>query len=264
MAIENHLTPDVQLRHDAETSSARILIVDDVERERILAEGALTTVKGYEIQAADSAEAARQIAREWRPDVVILDIGMPDIDGIALARLLRAEDCDAELMFLTGDKKLDTKEEGLDIADQYLTKPYNTRELLAVIRVLLRNRRRHHTSGGQSSHRREVDALRPVFHPASDLVKIPRGKVTRLQGNPRRLLLALLAGEGKPVPTGKLYAAVWQADCDQERRPEVTPEDIALVHVTIKRLRSKIERDPSKPELIITVRGIGYYYNLTP
>lgn len=266
MAINDHLATDPQPRHDVGEPPARILIVDDDEHARALAEGALSTVKDFEVQAESSAPRARELARRWRPDAIILDIAMPEIHGIALAKLLRADGCDAELMFLTGDEKMDTKEEGLEIANDYLTKPYNSRELVMRVRVLLRNRRQRgaYPLTGPRVSNPDIDALRPTFDETSDRVRIPRGRDARLRGYRRRLLLALLAGEGKPVPTRRLYEAVWQADCNQEPRPEVTKADIELVQVTINRLRSQIEIDASKPELIITARGMGYYYNLAP
>lgn len=266
MATDDYLTPDSQPHHAEEPAPARILIVDDEEAARALSEGALSTVKGYEVQAEASTSKARQIARQWRPDVIILDITMPEMNGIALAALLRADGCDAELMFLTGDDKIDTKEEGLEIANQYLTKPYNTRELLAVVRVMLRTRRQQgaHARARYTPAHPEIDALRPVFDETSDLVRIPRGRDARLTGVTRMLLLALLAGEGKPVSKRKLYEAVWMSGSTTESRATLKPGEKNLVEVSINRLRTKIEIDSTQPELIITARGGGYFYNLMP
>lgn len=232
----------------------RILLVDDDPIALVACESALTTVPGYVVKKEMNPLNARQIARDWQPDVIILDVKMPGVNGITLARQLKADGCDAALMFVTSDTDVDTHVNGLQFADQFLTKPYEPRVLLAQVHVLLRSR--GYPPVTQDTPRHADDSLRPVFDPVADIFHVPRGKDAKLTPTERKLLLELLAGEGELVSKTKLLWDVWELEGDNS--------DTNVVEVYIRRLRHRIELDPAQPELIITVRGRGYYYNLRP
>ncbi len=237
-------------------TSWRILIVDDEPSAYEPCEAVLSTVPSYVVRAEQSPLRALVVAREWRPDVIILDISMEELRGIELARRLKADGCAADLMFVTSAGDIKTKEEGLELADQYLTKPYQSRELLARMRALLRRREQ---GAGRAEH--AGDDAWPAIDLASRSVRLPNGKAATLTTTELKLLLALLAGKGEPVSTRRLLQAVWNQ--------EVAPDDgearnSPRVQANISRLRGKLERFPDQPEVIITVPRSGYCLRLKP
>ncbi len=228
----------------------RILIVDDNRHHGEISKSALSLVNGYEVQAERNPLNARQIARDWKPDLIILDVFMPELDGITLGKLLKEDGCDADLMFVTGGKGMDTLVEGLRVGDEYLTKPYDPIELRARVGVLLRRRR---PTSQRAQTTRAATSLLPVMTPGSATVRIPRGRDAKLTPTERRLLMALLETPGQPVPAETLLKKVWNSDLG----------DSSILHVTISRLRKQIEYNRKRPKLIITT-STGYYYNIQP
>ncbi len=237
--------PGAAAAQEPHARRARILVMDDRADAREQCLIALGTVREYEVSAVESSREALEKAREWRPDVIILDITMRqgELDGIALGRRLRAEGCDAELMFLTGAKDLDSIEDGLEIAEQYLTKPWQPRELLARVRALLRRR-------NSSSHLPTARPGWPEIDYTTRVVRPGNGCEGALTSVELKVLLALLAGNGKPVSYADIITNVWG----------VYSGDKGILNVNISRIRQKLEVNPTQPELIVTVPRVGYLY----
>jgi len=220
-----------------------ILIVDD---DGLLRRSLVLSLEkaGYRATTAASAEEALGCVEVEPPDLVLLDIGLPGIDGLDALRLLRRR-LDAPVIFLTARRRELDEVLGLELgADDYVTKPFDTDVLLARIRAVLR---------------RVVSAARPEPPAAievGDLRIDPAAHTVSLGGRsvdlaPREfdLLLALAREAGRVVSVDDLLQRVWG--------PEYVGEP-QVVYVHIRWLREKLERDPRRPERIVTVRGVGY------
>ena len=221
--------------------SPRILIVDDDPNLLVLLADQLRA-DGYEIATArDGDEALRRLRTSW-PDLLIIDMMMPRMDGLTLAREIKAQ-ADLPIIVLSaidaGDSKADLLEE---VAEDYVTKPYHYPELRARINRVLRRlgdrvpRHRLHLGPNLALelHRREA---------------IVGGQRVQLTPTESRLLYALAANLGQTVTTETLLARGWA---------ETEDADPSYVWVTMRRLRQKVEVDPNQPAHLLTVRGVGY------
>ncbi len=219
----------------------RILAVEDDERIRSAVRLALED-EGWTVDEAESGEAAVTLFANHTPDVVLIDIMLPGMDGFELCRNLRRSS-DVPIVMVTARNDTHDIVAGLEAgADDYLTKPFAAKELSARIRALLRRIR-----PGASPH------ARLVF---GDLELIPEeGKVTRngsevhLTKTEFRLLCELADNPGKVFSREVLLDRVWGYDYFGDGR---------LVDVHIRRLRTKVEQDPANPRHVVTVRGLGY------
>jgi DNA-binding response OmpR family regulator len=222
-------------------AAPRLLIVDDDPDLLVLLAEELRA-DGFEVQTARSGEEAlRRLSQAW-PDLLIIDLVMPGIDGLALAREIKAQ-ADLPMIVLSaiaaGDSKADLLEE---VAEDYVTKPYHYPELRARITRVLRRLGEH------------VPKARLVIGPnlVLDLHRrqaIVGGRPVALTPTESRLLYALAAHLGQTVPTETLLARGWIDTEDAEP---------SYVWVTMRRLRQKVEVDPNHPVHLITVRGVGY------
>jgi len=219
----------------------RILSVEDDERIRTAVKLALED-EGWTVDEAGSGEEAIDLFNRVLPDVVLIDIMLPGIDGFELCRTLR-RNSDVPIVMVTARNDTHDVVAGLEAgADDYLTKPFAPKELSARIRALLRRIRP--ISPGHA---------RLVF---GDLEIIPdEGKVTRsgvelhLTKTEFRLLCELAQNPGRVFSRESLLDKVWGYDYFGDGR---------LVDVHIRRLRTKVEDDPANPEHVLTVRGLGY------
>ncbi|MBN1658561.1 MAG: response regulator transcription factor [Anaerolineae bacterium] len=222
----------------------RILIVDDDALMRRSLAFNLEQA-GYRPMTAADAERALDLARREPPDLVLLDIGLPGMDGLDALREFRSR-ADVPIIFLTARRRELDQALGLELgADDYVTKPFDLGVLLARIKAVLRR----------------VERAMPAAAPpgrveVGDLAVDPGAHVATLGGEelalaPREfaLLHALALQAGQVVSTDDLLAQVWGAEYAGE--PQV-------VYVHIRWLREKIEADPQNPERIVTVRGVGY------
>jgi DNA-binding response OmpR family regulator len=219
----------------------RILIVDDDPNLLVLLADQLRS-DGFEIQTArDGQEALRRLQAGW-PDLLIVDMMMARMDGLTLAREIKAR-ADLPIIVLSAIDTADSKADLLDeVAEDYVTKPYHYPELRArILRVLRRL--------GDKVPRRSLvlgpDLTLELHHRTA----IVGGKAVQLTPTESRLLYALAANLGTTVSTETLLNRGW-ADTDDA--------DPSYVWVTMRRLRQKIEQNPDRPAHVVTVRGVGY------
>jgi DNA-binding response OmpR family regulator len=200
---------------------------------------------GYQVDTAATAEDALAMARRHPPDLVLLDIGLPEMDGLDALRQFKAQR-DVPIIYLTARRRELDQVVGLELgADDYVTKPFDVDVLLARIKAVLR----------RAGATPEITS-RPEPLVVGDLVVNPAAHTVTLRGqrlalSPREfdLLHALALQPGVVIPTSDLLAQVWGAEFIGQ--PQV-------IYVHIRWLREKIERDPNRPERIVTVRGVGY------
>ncbi len=222
-------------------SAPRILIVDDDPDLRVILAEQLTA-DGYEVQTArDGEEALRRLGVAW-PDLLIIDMLMPRLDGLALAREVKAR-ADLPIIVLSAIDTADSKADLLDeVAEDYVTKPYHYPELRARITRVLRR-------VGDRVPRQRLSLGPSLALELHRRTAIVAGTPVALTPTESRLLYALAANLGQTVTTEMLLARGW-ADTDDA--------DPSYVWVTMRRLRRKVEVDPNKPVHLLTVRGIGY------
>ncbi len=227
----------------------KILVVDDEPAQLRLVEQVLCG-SGFTVAKAASGEEAIRLVYEGKPDLVILDVVMPGIDGWQTCRCIR-ETSDVPVIMVTGKRNSeDEVVRGLDCgADEYLTKPVGNRELLARVRAALR--RADRASGSRS--RKNI-----VFTNEHLTVDVAERKVTvngeKLKLTPRefRLLALLVENAGRIISHQQVLENVWGWEYI---------DDVDYVRIYISHLRQKIETNPSQPRYILTEPGVGYYFN---
>ena len=200
---------------------------------------------GYRTSSAANAEDALDLARRDAPDLVLLDIGLPGMDGLDALRNFK-EQARVPVIFLTARRRELDEEVGLELgADDYITKPFNVDVLLARIKVVLR-RVEEETAGPSPTQTISVGNLE--IDPEAHTVTLA-GKPIELTPREFDLLHALALQPNKVVSVDELLAQVWGAEFRGE--PQV-------VYVHIRWLRKKIETDPNHPQRIVTVHSVGY------
>jgi two-component system response regulator MprA len=216
----------------------RVLVVEDDEEIAQVLQRSLR-MEGYEVRIAADGEAALDQSAAFNPDLVILDLGLPKLDGIEVARRLRSAD-DVPILMLTARDALESRVEGLDSgADDYLVKPFERQELLARLRALLRRR----PPRGSASVVVGDLALNPDTH------EVNRGeREIELTQREFELLEYLMRNERIVVPRQRLLEEVWGYD------PFATTNTI---EVFVSNLRRKLEAG-GEPRLLHTIRGAGY------
>lgn len=226
----------------------RILVVDD---ERPIAEILKFSFEreGFEVETAFDGEEAVAKARTSQFDLVILDIMLPKLDGFSVCREIRRFSNVPILMLTAKEDEVD-KVLGLELgADDYVTKPFSPRELLARVRAILRR-----AQGGASSPSLgsdEVLQCGPITLNLTSYEVLKEGSPVELTPREFELLRYLVAHSGQVFSRETLLEQVWGFDYFG---------DLRTVDVTVRRLREKIEENPAQPELIKTKRGIGYYF----
>ncbi|MEJ2577105.1 MAG: response regulator transcription factor [Gammaproteobacteria bacterium] len=229
------------------SESASILIVDDDPRLcRALAR--YFEQEGYAVRTANSGDEMRRALAAHRPNLVVLDLMLPDADGFSLARELRATS-DVAVVILTGKSDTVDKVVGLELgADDYVTKPFDERELLARVRSVLR-RAAAAGSGSPDASRALARFAGWTMDLAAYELTSPSGERVNLTSHEFQLLAAFVEHPKRVLTRDAILDIV--ADRDW------SPEDRS-VDVLVGKLRKKLEDDPQHPRLIETVRGVGY------
>ena len=231
---------------------ATILVVDDEAAVRRVLVMRLQ-LSGYRVICAEDGEQALEMFHNESPDLVVLDVMLPKLDGFAVCRRLRAESC-VPIIFLSAVEAISERVAGLDLgADDYLPKPFSPKELEARIATILRRVGR----GSAVVESRELPTGQGVMRLGDLVVDTNRRQVTR--GSERinltytefSLLELLFRDPGHVVPRAEILEQLWGY-------PPRRAADLRVVDVYVARLRGKLEPDPRNPELILTVRGIGY------
>jgi DNA-binding response OmpR family regulator len=221
-----------------------ILIVDDDKLLRRSLSLQLDQA-GYRTSTAANAEDALAFARRDEPDLILLDVGLPGMDGLEALRHIQ-KDMDVPVIFVTARRRELDEILGLELgADEYITKPFNPDILLARVKAVLRRSGRQ-SEGPASDAVLEVGDL--VIDPAAHTVVVA-GEPVELTAREFALLHALAQEAGRVLSIDDLLARVWGAEFFGE--PQV-------VYVHVRWLREKIEEDPQKPKRIVNLRGVGY------
>src|SRR6266849_4558672 len=220
----------------------RILIVDDEPQITRVLRRSLTS-HGYDVRSAADGESALETFGDWRPDLVITDLSMPNVNGIELCRRLRKlSTVPIVVLSVKGEEK--TKVEALDAgADDYVTKPFGMDELLARIRAALR---RNSARAGKESAVSEIGDFRvdPEAHKAS-----LKGREIHLTPKEFELLVYLVQHPGVVLTHHKLLGAIWGGNYTEQTE---------YLRVFVGQLRKKIEADAANPKYILTEPWIGY------
>jgi len=225
-------------------SSAKILVVDDAPQVRRVMRAALTA-EGYTVYEARNGEEALESLRETPPDLILLDVNMPQMDGLTACREIRRSSAVPIIMLTVRDAEHD-KVAALDAgADDYVVKPFGMPEMLARIRATLRR-----TSAGE-----ELPALitRDLNVDFAARRVTARGRAVHLTPKEFDLLRQLVAGQGKPLSHRRLLQSVWGPDYGDETE---------YLRVVINQLRKKLEADPAHPRYILTVPWVGYRFEV--
>jgi DNA-binding response OmpR family regulator len=224
-----------------------ILVVEDEPTLReILAEA--LEADGFNVVQAGDGRAALDHFKSDEPDLVLLDLMLPELSGLEVTRQIRAESSVPIVMLTARDAEVD-KVVGLEVgADDYVTKPFSVRELLGRVRAQLRRRELDRAPLAQAvkieSGSVSIDLVRHVA--------TVRGVPVNLTRSEFQLLRLLVARPGEVFSRSQIMEELWQTEFDGDER---------ACDVHISNLRQKVERDPQKPELVLTVRGVGYKYN---
>lgn len=224
-----------------------ILVVDDEKPIADILQFNLEK-EGYKVVCAYDGQAALEKVEEVNPDLILLDIMLPYKDGMEVCREVRKK-YDMPIVMLTAkDSEID-KVLGLELgADDYVTKPFSTRELLARVKANLRRHQQISEVAGQDTSN-EIAVGSLVIHPDAYVVS-KRGETIELTHREFELLHYLAKHLGQVMTREHLLQTVWGYDYFG---------DVRTVDVTVRRLREKIEDSPSHPTWIVTRRGVGYY-----
>ena len=228
---------------------ATVLVVED---EDSFIEALTIGLKreGFRVQVARDGAEALDVFDAIKPDLVLLDVMLPKVSGIDVCRELRRRSSVPIIMVTAKGSEIDTVV-GLEVgADDYVTKPYRLRELVARMRAVLRRRGGEPAAAVLSGDALEVGdvALDPERHEV-----VIRGEGVQLPLKEFELLEILLANAGRVLPRDTLIDRVWGTDY---------VGDTKTLDVHVKRLRAKVEQDPSTPTRIVTIRGLGYKYEV--
>jgi two-component system phosphate regulon response regulator PhoB len=234
------------------TTKSRILLIEDEDLIRDMVTVALEE-EGYEVQTSSNGRAVLNMLQssdfsraKFTPDLIILDLMLPEVNGLDVCRLLRYQGDITPILIVSAKISETDRVLGLEVgADDYLTKPFSMRELVARCRALLR--RQKYSSSNSSS----VQKYRDISLFSQECRVMVRGNEVSLSPKEFRLLELFMSYPRRVWSRDQLIEQVWGADF---------LGDTKTVDVHIRWLREKLEREPSQPEYLITVRGFGYRF----
>ena len=222
-----------------------ILVVDDDQFANALVQFVLSK-EGFEVETLDNPRGALQMIEKREPDLLILDVTMPYIDGFEFSAKLRAEGYETPIIFMTAKDSIEDKLQGFNIgADDYICKPFNHQELVARVQAVMRRIKRN---GNAENHSIRCGLLELL--PSELKVAIPDHPTVFLTPKEMQVLRMLMTNNGQVVKREQLLSDVWN---DNESNSNI-------VDVYIRRLRVKLEEDAEYPQHIISVRGVGYKF----
>ncbi len=205
--------------------------------------------EGYDTLEAYDGEAGLALARERKPDLILLDVMMPKMMGFDVCRALRGEGDNVPVIILTAREEEEDKILGLEIgADDYITKPFSMRELMARVKANIRR-----TAMVSSSAESSMSAGGALTINTENFQVYKSGRPIELTQREYELLTFLASHPDKVFSRVDLMEQVWNYG--------YVGDDVRTVDVTVRRLREKIEDDPASPRYILTRRGVGYYYS---
>ena len=224
----------------------RVLVVDD---EKLLVKGIKFNLEndGYQVDTAYDGAQALSMVKEQKYDIIILDLMLPEVDGLEVCRKIR-ENSNVPVIMLTAKSEGVDKLIGFEYgADDYVTKPFDILELKARIRAILRR------AGSQPAADLQDDQIKvgDLLIDTAQRSVFKNGRATDLTAKEFDLLVMLARNPGRVFSREGLLSVVWGEDY---------PEDIRTVDVHVRRLREKLETDDANPEYILTKWGVGYYF----
>lgn len=229
---------------DTQFANKRILVVDD--EERIVRFIRLNLEQdGFQVVEAFSGKQAMDKLRQSLPDLILLDVMLPDPDGFEVLRMIR-ENHDIPVIMLTAKTEEDDRVRGLELgADDYVTKPFSPRELVSRVRAVLRRTEKQRGEEGviQVDGRLKIDFDRREVWVS--------GKLVKLRPTEYRLLYHLVKNAGWVITHDQILAKVWGYEYRDEPH---------YVRLYVNYLREKLEEDPAHPKYILTERGVGYRF----
>jgi len=203
--------------------------------------------EGFEVEVADDGNAALEVFEQRGADLILLDLMLPGVSGLEVCRIIRAKSQVPIIMLTAKDSEID-KVVGLEIgADDYVTKPFSSRELLARVRSVLRR------NGEPEELLAATIEAGPVRMDVDRHVVTVRGQQVSMPLKEFDLLEILVRNAGRVLTRSQLIDRVWGGDY---------VGDTKTLDVHVKRLRAKVEEEPSKPVHLVTVRGLGYKYEV--
>jgi DNA-binding response OmpR family regulator len=224
--------------------TSKILVVDDDPTMRNMVEGHLK-VAGYSVKCAVDGGMAIRTTKDWEPELILMDVMMPVMDGFTTTRRIR-EFSSIPIIILTAKGDEEDLVRGLDAgADDYVRKPFSAKELLARVRAVLR---RSEPQGLEEYHHK-------VYRHGDLEIDVDRARVTiggeevSVTATEFRLLVTMADSVGKVLTREELLSSVWGPDYRNEK---------TILWVTLSRLRQKVEKDPKRPIHIVTRQGVGY------
>jgi two-component system, OmpR family, KDP operon response regulator KdpE len=229
------------MNNAVEAHGARVLVIDDEQGIRRFLRASLST-QGYETYEASTGQEGLQSVPVVRPDVIILDFGLPDLDGVDVTRSLR-EWTQTPILMLSVREQESDKIAALDAgADDYLTKPFSVGELLARMRAALRRTNTAETGAIFTAGDLEVDLARRIVRLNSETVQLTPTEYD--------LLKVLIRHSDRVLTHRQLIREVWGGTCYEN--------DMHLLRVNVSNLRRKLETDAARPHRIRTEPGVGY------
>lgn len=214
-----------------------LYIEDDLEIGKVVTED--LEQRGYKIQWLSSGEGVDEAVDE--ADIIILDVMLPGLDGFSVGQRIKRNHPEIPILMLSARTSVDDKLQGLQFADDYVTKPFHPEELSARIEVLLRRHQRGMPDSIQLGHL--------TIHMRENRIVTSDGNEIMLTAKQHQIFMYLLRHPNQILTKEQLYEGVWE-------EPYIEGDKTLMVH--IRHLREKIEMNPSMPTIIETIRGIGY------
>ena len=230
--------------------SRKVLIVDDEKSIVDILKFNLEKDEYATICAYDGKEALR-LAREESPDLMLLDVMLPYMDGFEVCRTLRGEGSNIPIIMITAREEETDKVFGLELgADDYITKPFSVRELLARVKTNMRRVATNDSAPAEGGG--EIIRFKDIVIDFERHTVFKNGKDLELTSREYELIKFLASAPGKVVSREQLMSEVWQYDYYG---------DLRAVDVAVRRLREKLEENPADPIYVMTKRGVGYYFS---